>query len=278
MSADLLKTLDHTIPLGQKSPYPQEYDPGLLFPISRGLQRSAMGFLKPSFFGADVWNAYELCWLNQAGKPVRAIASFNVPCDSDFLVESKSVKLYLNSISHKKFKNLQDVGKLISEDISKACNADVSINLHPKELNNIFESQSENYFCLDDLDVAITHYTRTPGLLSINENVVVEDKVFSHLFKSHCLVTGQPDWGSIFIHYRGPELNRQGLLAYLISYHNHVGFSENCVEQIYVDIIAMANPTFLYVNGRFTRRGGIDINPVRSTHPIQNNNWRLAFQ
>jgi 7-cyano-7-deazaguanine reductase len=262
MKSNLQKTLDHgAAPLGQKSPYPELYDKSLLFPVSRKLQRDAMGFA-PSieFLGVDIWNCYELAWLNESGKPIRATASFAIPASSSYLLESKSVKLYLNSLNNHRFKDENEVKELIEKDFSLLTECPVIVSLNPAKLGVI--SNSINYYCLDELNVKINAYQRDPDLL-ITEKERVEERVCTYLFKSHCLVTGQPDWGSIFIEYTGQRIERESLLAYLVSYYQHVGFSENCIEQIYVDLLAKASFERLLVYGRFTRRGGIEVNPYR---------------
>ncbi len=275
MYSDLQNTVPATAPLGQKSPYPQSYDKTLLEPIARAMQRSAMKLpAEIKFFGFDVWNAYELFWLDLKGKPVRAFASMVVPSSSPFLCESKSVKLYLNSLNHERFASAEDVVAVIKKDLSEQCQAPVEVVLNPHDLERFDE---HSYRCLDDLDIAINMYTRAPELIRTS-NAPVHEKLVSHLFKSHCLCTGQPDLGSIFIEYSGPQIDNEGLLAYLISYRDHVGFSENCIEQIYADITERAKPDKLIVFGRFTRRGGIDINPYRATHEIPNHNTRLIYQ
>jgi 7-cyano-7-deazaguanine reductase len=275
----LQSTVQSSAPLGQKSPYPKSYDKTLLFPVKRALQREAMGFPADiAFKGFDVWNAYELFWLNHKGKPIRSTATFLVPADSVNIAESKSVKLYLNSLNHEKFSNVDEVAHTIATDLSEVCQSQVNVVIAPTSLNEIVGNQSLKYRCLDELDVAIDHYERTPELLKIHDAAITEQKLVSHLFKSHCLCTGQPDMGSIFIDYVGPLIDEAGLLAYLISYRDHVGFSENCVEQIFVDLTERLQPQKLVVFGRFTRRGGIDINPYRASHEILSHNVRLVYQ
>lgn len=277
MYADLQNTVPKTAPLGQKSPYPKAYDKSLLEPIARAMQRSAMKLPDIKFYGFDVWNAYELFWLNHKGKPVRAFASISVPSSSPFLCESKSVKLYLNSLNHERFETADEVLALIKNDLSEKCQANVDVIFAPKDLAS-FDAQSDKEFiCLDDLDIEITTYNRSPELIRTSDEIG-SLKAVSHLFKSHCLCTGQPDLGSIFIDYRGPRLDEKSLLAYLVSYRDHIGFSENCIEQIYADIFARTTPEKLTVFGRFTRRGGIDINPYRSSHELAFHNARLIYQ
>lgn len=276
---NLKDTLKEGIPLGQKSPYPTAYDKNLLFGVKRAAQRQAMNLGdNPGFVGFDVWNDYELFWLNHKGKPVRSYASFVVPAESPNLLESKSVKLYLNSLNHQSFNDPEEVRHLIAKDFSDMCEADVQVIMAPDELTHIVPPTQLKYLCLDHLDIAVHHYQRTPELLTADHNIVTEQKLVTHLFKSHCLCTGQPDFGSIFVDYVGPKIDEASMLAYLISYRDHVGFAENCIEQIFVDIKRACAPQKLTVFGRFTRRGGIDIDPYRSTHTIAFENTRLLYQ
>jgi 7-cyano-7-deazaguanine reductase len=277
MATSLDKSIGTKAPLGQKSAHPQHYDAGLLFPVSRETQRRAMNFPKLEFYGSDIWNAYELCWLNEKGKAVRAYASFEVSANSPFLAESKSVKLYLNSFNNERFSSINSVKEIIENDISQICEAPVKVNLFDSCLEKISPLNSSSSVCIDELDVEISHYERNPALLQHSRNLVNE-KLVSHLFRSLCLVTGQPDWGSIYIEYNGYEIKRESLLSYLLSYYNHKGFAENCIEQIFIDLKSRINPKSLVVYGRFTRRGGIDINPYRSDSPYEAINKRLIFQ
>lgn len=276
MKTKLQMTVENSAPLGQKSPYPKSYDKSLLHPVRRAQQREAMALPAIQWRGVDIWNAYELAWLGLSGIPVRASASFFVPADSPFLAESKSVKLYLNSLNQERFAESSDVAELIARDLSAVCEAPVRVEIDPSSLAHL-ERNLKEFQCLDHLDVAITQYNRNPELLSVGVESKAE-KLVSHVFKSHCLVTGQPDWGSIFVSYHGLALNHADLLRYLVSYHNHAGFSENCIEQIYTDLLTITKPSHLEVFGRFTRRGGIDINPYRANVEITAANSRLLFQ
>lgn len=244
----------------------------------REKQREAMGFPAGiSFEGEDIWNCYELSWLNNKGKPIRAAATFTLPAKSPFLAESKSVKLYLNSLNHHHFSHEREVKETIERDLTELCQAPVSVLINSSSLRTMSTS-IESYYCLDELDVTITDYERDCDLLEISTDTVVQERLCTHLFKSHCLVTGQPDWGSIFIEYSGAAIERTSVLKYLISYYDHVGFAENCIEQIYVDIMTRAHPQNLSVFGRFTRRGGIDINPYRQSTAAPVSNDRLIYQ
>lgn len=228
--------------------------------------------------GFDVWNAYELLWQNPRGKPMRACATFVVPASSPSLAESKSVKLYLNSLNHERFSGPDEVVRLITRDLSDICQHEIEVVMAPPSLAHLADESLSDYRLLDDLDIGFEQYQRAPELLTFDPNHMVDEKVVSHLFKSHCLCTGQPDMGSIFISYAGFKIDDGGLLSYLVSYRDHVGFSENCIEQIFVDIYQRIRPERLTVFGRFTRRGGIDINPYRSTHELLFHNSRLIYQ
>ena len=263
MTSLLQQSVGAHAPLGQKSPYPKEYNTALLHPVSRQQQRLAMDFCSTQkFIGFDEWNCFELAWLGTQGKPMRASARFLIPADSPYLPESKSVKLYLHSINSIKFMSDAQVISTLEKDLSKICETPIKVELDSSSFNNINTNLDLDYFCLDNLDIKISDYEHNSNLLKANFEHITQEKVYSHLFKSHCLCTGQPDWGSIFIEYQGPQIAHESLLAYLISFHNHQGFSENCIEQIFVDITNICKPNLLSVFGRFTRRGGIEITPI----------------
>lgn len=255
-------------PLGKQSAYIDHYAPELLFPIARKVKRDEIHVPQPlPFHGYDLWNAFELSWLNSFGKPCVATAVITFPADSDFLIESKSLKLYLNSFNQTTFNSLDDVKNTMASDLSKAANKPVSVDitLLQKNTGDIFSSLEG--FCLDDLPVQIDTYQPNPDFLVTNK-VIVTETVYSHLLKSNCLVTGQPDWGSVEIHYTGPQINHEGLLKYIVSFRGHNEFHEQCVERIFMDILTRCNPNNLSVFARYTRRGGLDINPYRSTSPV----------
>lgn len=266
-----------TIPLGQKSAYIDQYKPDLLFPIPRKLKRDEIHVPKAlPFVGFDLWNAYELSWLNPKGKPVVALAEIIFPANSEYLIESKSLKLYFNSFNQTKFENETEVKQTIEKDLSCAANATVSI-----KLINVTTPIAIGTFsgtCLDTLDIAIDDYTPDATQLKTEDNLVSET-VYSHLLKSNCLVTFQPDWGSIQITYTGKQINHESLLRYLIGFRQHNEFHEQCVERIFMDILRQCEPSELAVYARYTRRGGLDINPYRATHPISViTNTRLSRQ
>lgn len=276
MTSLLQQSVGAHAPLGQKSPYPQEYNSALLHPVSRQQQRRAMGFATQEFLGFDEWNCFELAWLNPQGKPIRTCARFLIPAMSPYLPESKSVKLYLHSLNSQKFNTHAQALSIIEKDLSNICQAQVKAEFDASSFYNI--NSNLDYFCLDNLDIKINDYTHNSNLLKADSTHIVQEKVYSHLFKSHCLCTGQPDWGSIFIEYQGPKIAHESILAYLISFHNHQGFSENCIEQIFVDINNICKPSLLSIFGRFTRRGGIEINPYRSNYLVSSPTWRLSVQ
>jgi 7-cyano-7-deazaguanine reductase len=253
-------------PLGKPAAYSDRYDPGLLFSIARAPQRAALGIGDPlPFSGADLWTAYELSWLDPRGKPEVAIGRFTVPPESPRIVESKSLKLYLNSFSQTPFDSAAAVERVIAADLGAAFGAAVAIELvGPRALARLrlIELQGES---IDDLAIEVHEYAPRRDLLAAAAaGPAVEETLVSDLFKSNCPVTGQPDWGSVQVRYRGPRIDRAGLLRYLVSYRQHAGFHEDCVERIFVDLHERCRPERLSVYACFTRRGGIDINPFRS--------------
>jgi 7-cyano-7-deazaguanine reductase len=253
-------------PLGKTTSYTDIYDPSLLFPIPRQMQRQGRGITGDlPFKGDDVWYAYELSWLNSRGKPEVAIGKFTVPCDSPCLIESKSFKLYLNSFTGTKFSSLAEVRNTIIQDASAATQALVQFDI--KLLSELSADAQLGHFpgvCLDSLDIDCDTYTVFPQYLQCLSDKVVTEVLCSNLLKSNCLKTGQPDWGSLQITYTGKEIDKEGLLRYIVSLRNHSGFAEDCIEQIYIDILQQCAPQELTIDGRITRRGGLDINPLRS--------------
>ena len=257
-------------PLGQQTEYVSVYSPQLLFPISRAESRHLLGLGEAlPFFGVDIWTGYELSWLDGKGKPVVAVAEFFIPCTSEFIVESKSFKLYLNSFNQSRLGTVADVESLIAKDLSLVTNADVRVVIKQlaspsdvlSHLDKIAEVQG---YLLDELDVEIDTYHPTPELLA-SEEVLVEECLISHLLKTNCPVTGQPDWASIVVRYKGNKIQRESLLRYIISFREHQDFHEHCVERIFSDIAQVCKPELLTVYARYTRRGGLDINPFRSS-------------
>ena len=261
--------------LGKASAYADQYDPSLLFPIPRATKRAEIGISgSPPFLGADLWTAFELSWINERGKPQVALAHFTVPCETPNIVESKSFKLYLNSFNQTRFATAQDVQARLRADISEAVwrgaqhPGTVGVRLLlPEQFDQepVHELDGLN---LDRLDIECHAYQPAPERLSANfDEAPVSEVLVSHLLKSNCLVTGQPDWGSVRIAYSGPQIDQEGLLQYIVSFRNHNEFHEQCVERIFMDLWTRCKPIKLEVYARYTRRGGLDINPWRTSHP-----------
>lgn len=262
--------------LGKSSTYVDQYDAALLFTIARRPKRDEIGLpVTLPFFGADLWTAYELGWLNPRGKPQLALARITVPAESTHIVESKSFKLYLNSFNNSVFVDAMEVQTRLREDLSAAIwqggNVMSSVGVQlvlPQDFDKepVHELDGLN---LDRLDLECTHYLPAPELLTAQFNEVpVTETLASQLLKSNCLVTGQPDWGSVRISYTGPQIDQAGLLQYIVSFRNHNEFHEQCVERIFMDIWRRCKPSKLEVYARYTRRGGVDINPWRTSHPM----------
>jgi 7-cyano-7-deazaguanine reductase len=265
MIVEMTNTPDQS-PLGKSSAYQTQYAPELLFPIPRQQKRDEIGIAGTlPFFGVDIWNAYEISWLNMRGKPQVAIATVNVPADSPNIIESKSFKLYLNSFNQTRLANTDALLELLREDLSGAVGSPVHIRLTTPEQFETLKMGEPEGLLLDRLDIEVDQYTPSPELLSANhDEAPVEETLVSHLLKSNCLVTGQPDWATVQIHYAGPQIDQEGLLRYLIGFREHNEFHEQCVERIFVDILRQCKPGKLSVYARYTRRGGLDINPWRA--------------
>ena len=256
-----------TSPLGQAVAYRDTYAPELLFPIERQLKRDELGIAAGAlpFVGEDLWNAYELSWLDARGKPVVALGEFRVPATSPRLIESKSLKLYLNAFNQQRMASVDEVQSRIAADLSAAAGAEVGVVLMPLATRPQRRSAYPQGDCLDALDIAIDTYQPAPELLHAT-GAEVEEMLYSHLLKSNCLVTGQPDWGMLVVRYRGPAIDRESLLRYVVSFRAHNEFHEQCVERVFCDIMARCRPHELAVWARYTRRGGLDINPFRASH------------
>lgn len=254
-------------PLGKAVDYGQAYDPSLLFPIARASQRALLGLGDElPFVGVDFWNAYELSWLDGRGKPRVALAEFRVPAASPSIIESKSFKLYLGSYTQSRFGDTDSLRAQLIRDLSDAAGAPVSVVLTPAASANAALIETLEGDVIDDLPIEITHYgPPRPDFLSSDPELRTDEVLVSHLLKSNCPVTGQPDWASLQIRYAGPRIARDGLLRYLVSYRNHSDFHEQCVERIFMDLMQQCAPTRLGVYARYTRRGGLDINPFRAT-------------
>lgn len=257
-------TLEHA-PLGRESAYPEHYDAALLYPIPRAANRLPLGIEEGNlpFVGEDEWHAFEVSWLNSRGKPIVAVARFSLPASSPNLIESKSWKLYLNSFNQTRFYSREEVMQTLANDLAVAAGAEVSVELFDVDAKELSVQHLPGE-CLDDLDIAVSDYTPSSNHLAIGEEIV-EETLYSHLLKSNCPVTGQPDWGSVLIRYQGPKIDREGLLRYLIGFRQHQDFHEHCVEHIFTDIMAHAKPAQLLVLARYVRRGGLDISPWRAT-------------
>ena len=253
--------------LGQAVAYRDTYAPELLFPIERQLKRDELGIAAGAlpFVGEDLWNAYELSWLDARGKPVVALGEFRVPADSLRLIESKSLKLYLNAFNQQRMTSVDEVQSRIAGDLSAVAGAEVGVVLMPLATRPHRRSAYPQGECLDALDIEIDTYQPAPELLRA-PGAVVEETLYSHLLKSNCLVTGQPDWGMLVVRYRGPAIDREGLLRYVVSFRAHNEFHEQCVERVFCDLMARCRPQELAVWARYTRRGGLDINPFRASH------------
>ncbi|HEY9571985.1 MAG TPA: NADPH-dependent 7-cyano-7-deazaguanine reductase QueF [Pusillimonas sp.] len=256
-------------PLGQDVSYPDAYDPKLLFPIDRATNRQTLQIPGPCF-GADIWNEYEVSWLKLKGKPLVALARFVVPQESPRLIESKSFKLYLNSFNEERFDSFQAVREIMGCDLSQAAGAPIEVQLNELSPTDRLSCQPLEGASIDDADIEITHYSPQPGLLRcIPNGGIISETLVSDLLKSNCPVTGQPDWGSVQVRYTGQRLDRDALLAYIVSLRRHTEFHEHCVEKMYCDIWQACKPQSLMVYARYTRRGGLDINPWRSSEPLQ---------
>ncbi|WP_312565833.1 NADPH-dependent 7-cyano-7-deazaguanine reductase QueF [Diaphorobacter sp.] len=271
-----MNTPEHS-QLGKASAYADQYDASLLFPIPRAGKRAEIGIDgNAPFFGADLWTAFELSWLNLRGKPQVAIAHITVPCETPHIVESKSFKLYLNSFNNTRFASEAEVRARIRADVSEAVwrgaehPGTVGVTLLLPEAFDREPIHELDGLLLDRLDVECTRYQPAPELLAAHhDEAPVTETLVSHLLKSNCLVTGQPDWGSVQITYSGAQIDQAGLLQYLVSFRNHNEFHEQCVERIFMDIWTRCRPIKLAVYARYTRRGGLDINPLRTSHPQQ---------
>ncbi|WP_286237460.1 NADPH-dependent 7-cyano-7-deazaguanine reductase QueF [Neptuniibacter halophilus] len=264
-------------PLGQETAYVNTYDPSQLYPIARDINWKQQGVERSElpFSGVDIWNAYELSWLNMRGKPEVRLAEFRLYADSENIIESKSFKLYLNSFNLSRFESEAEVRARLLEDLGKAAGGRVDVRIyHPDQAPEFGQFTG---FCIDNQDVEIEHYSPAPELLTTGEDKV-EEVLYSHLLKSNCPVTGQPDWATLGICYSGIEIEREGLLKYIISYREHGDFHEQCVEKIFMDIWQRCQPESLSVYARYVRRGGLDINPFRSSDSEDIDNLRLSRQ
>ena len=263
-----MSTAPEASPLGKAVAYAEHYDPALLFPIPRQGKRAEIGIAEGalSFVGEDIWNAYELSWLDPRGKPVVALAHFIVPATSPNLIESKSLKLYLNSFNQTRLAGVDELVATLTRDLSAAAGAPVLVHVAPLSTRPQRPMGYPKGILLDGLEIDVDLYTPEPALLSADTSrAPVTETLYSHLLKSNCLVTGQPDWAMLVVRYTGAPIDREGLLRYIISFRQHNEFHEQCVERVFVDILRQCQPSALSVFARYTRRGGLDINPYRRT-------------
>lgn len=270
-----------SLKLGQKTEYASQYDRTLLQPVPRALNRDGLGITQnqPFTIGADIWTAYEISWLNEKGLPQVAIADIYLDYQSQNLIESKSFKLYLNSFNQSKFANFNAVQQTMQRDLSECAQGDVKVRLNPVA---VYDAQKIDHLqgdCIDEQDIEISSYEfNADWLKDCVSDEIVEEKLVSHLLKSNCLITNQPDWGSLHIHYVGKKINHEKLLRYVVSFRQHNEFHEQCVERIFCDLMHYAKPEKLTIYARYTRRGGLDINPFRSNFENLPENLRLARQ
>lgn len=253
--------------LGKDTVYKATYDASLIFPISRSENREKLSMPVKKvngglpFYGCDTWTGYEVSWLNEKGKPEVAIAEFIIPCESENIVESKSFKLYLNSFNQTKLRGLEEAQLRMQEDLSKGFGADIQVILcgvmdYPLNQAGLGDN-------IDGLDIEVLEYSPNATLLKTLPEQVTET-LNSHLLKSNCPVTNQPDWATLVIEYSGSKIDHEALLKYVISFRGHDDFHEHCVEQIFCDLLSVGEFEKLVVSARYTRRGGLDINPTRS--------------
>jgi 7-cyano-7-deazaguanine reductase len=252
--------------LGQQTVYPTRYDPALLYPIARSKGRSEIGLAGAlPFCGHDLWTAYELSWLQPGGLPGVAIAEISVPADSPNIIESKSFKLYLNSLNQQVVADQFELQKLLADDLSRAAGAAVGVTIYALEEYAALRPIGEPHgLCIDHQTITVDSYQRGQVMPQAAAGELVTELLYSHLLRTNCPVTDQPDWASIYIAYTGPKIDREALLRYLVSYRSHQDFHEQCIEAITADLLNHCRPQQLTVTGRYTRRGGLDINPQRS--------------
>lgn len=268
-------------PLGKANQYIDHYQPDLLFPITRQVKWQELGLTANTlpYYGVDIWNGYELSWLMPSGKPKVMIAEFIIPADSPAIIESKSFKLYLNSFNQTVFESDEAVKHALITDLSTAAGKPVVVNLYTLDAFTKFGLTNVAGICIDDLDIKIDQYNHPAATLLKTRDKEVEESVYTHLLKSNCPVTGQPDWATLSITYKATkQLDHGSLLQYIISFRQHADFHEQCIERIFLDLNSLLKPEQLIVIGRYVRRGGLDINPCRSLKHIEYDNNRLVRQ
>lgn len=267
------------IPLGRPTGYSTDYAPNLLFPVARDDARATLGIgAHLPFTGTDIWNAWELTWLNVAGKPIVATATFYVDAVSPNIIESKSLKLYLNSFAMTRFASADEVAASITTDLSRTAGDDVVVRISTAANSENSSISEFPGICIDDLDIGASAENVDAGLLRCDGDEVIREELYSHLLRSNCPVTNQPDMGSVLIRYRGPKIDRSSLLQYIVSFRQHNDFHEACVERIFLDIKERCSPQALTVYARYNRRGGLDINPFRTDADETPDNLRLWRQ
>ncbi len=254
--------------LGKTTDYQSSYTPQLLQAVPRSLNREELGCVETQpFFGIDIWHAYELSWLNSKGKPVVMLARCSLSCATPNIIESKSFKLYLNSFNQSQFATQEEVHWILERDLSKVAEGKVSVELIHADNVNELSPVALPGLCIDNLDISINEYTLNPNLLKLAKGGdVVHETLHSHLLKSNCLITNQPDWASVVVSYTGQRIDHESLLKYLISFRSHNEFHEQCVERIYCDLLGAFELQDLSVQALYTRRGGLDINPFRASN------------
>ncbi|KAF0806154.1 7-cyano-7-deazaguanine reductase [Alcanivorax xiamenensis] len=267
-------------PLGQTSDYVDQYAPELLYPVPRALARESLALENGAlpFQGEDLWTGYELSWLDQGGKPRVALAEIRVPCTSDNIIESKSLKLYLNSFANSRYTDADAVREIITADLGKVAGEKVTVrilSLGDAAAQPVWHGDG---VCVDELDLTIDTFAYDAALLTAGTGEDHQGELYSHLLRSHCPVTNQPDWGTVVVRYEGRPIDPAGFLRYVVSLRNHQGFHEQIVEQMFVDLQRQCAPAKLSVLGRFTRRGGLDINPFRSNFEPAPENLRTIRQ
>lgn len=267
--------------LGKSTAYVDHYDASLLQAVPRSMNREPLGLYPDNlpFHGADIWTLYELSWLNAKGLPQVAVGEISLNANSQNLIESKSFKLYLNSFNQTVFPDWKTVQETLTRDLSACAQGDVTVTV--SRLSEIEGSPVGHFdgICIDEQDIEIDSYEfSTDYLVNAKYEETVEESLVSHLLKSNCLITHQPDWGSVQIRYRGPKIDREALLRYLVSFRHHNEFHEQCVERIFNDLLCFCQPEKLAVYARYTRRGGLDINPWRSNFPFEPATARLVRQ
>ncbi|VVS91375.1 NADPH-dependent 7-cyano-7-deazaguanine reductase QueF [Desulfoluna spongiiphila] len=267
-------------PLGKKIGYTFAYDPSQLFPVERSLGRGALGLDGKAlpFCGEDIWTAWELSWLDGKGKPASAVAEIRFPATSRCIVESKSLKLYLNSFNMSRFESPEKVKEAMVADLSRVAEAEVAVLLFGCDDTEALKAHRATGRCIDHHEADSYVYEVDASLLAHGDGDVTDETLCSHILRTNCPVTGQPDWATVEITYSGKKIDEAALFAYLVSFRTHTGYHENCVETLYTDIMDRLAPAALTVVGRFTRRGGLDINPCRSSAPTAFSNRRLVRQ